>query len=79
MSSRNITLSLPADLVRRAKVIAATRDTSVSALVADYLRSLAEHEDDYEQVWHDERQLMEQGLSMRVGDVTWSREDVHQH
>ncbi|MGI8534898.1 MAG: DUF6364 family protein [Mycobacteriales bacterium] len=78
MSSRNITLSLPADLVRRAKVIAATRDTSVSALVADYLSSLTEDEDDYERLWRDERQLMAQGLSMRVGKLTWSRDDVHE-
>jgi hypothetical protein len=34
VSTRNITLTLPAELVRRAKVIAATRDTSVSGLVA---------------------------------------------
>ncbi len=78
MSSRNITLSLPADLVRRAKVIAATRDTSVSALVADYLSSLTEDEDDYERLWRDERQLMAQGLPMRVGKLTWSRDDVHE-
>ncbi|MDQ3152192.1 MAG: BrnA antitoxin family protein [Actinomycetota bacterium] len=77
MTSRNITLTLPAELVRRVKVIAATRDTSVSALVADYLRSLAQRDDDYERVWQEEQRLMSAGLPMRIGAVTWSRDDVH--
>lgn len=75
---RNITLTLPSELVRQAKIIAATRDTSVSALVAEYLSSLARREYDYDQVWQDEQQLMTEGLPMRVGDVTWSRADSHE-
>ncbi len=74
---RNITLTLPAELVRQAKVIAAKSDTSVSALVADYLRSLAQREDDYERRWQEEQRLMGEGLPMRVGDITWSRADSH--
>ena len=41
MANRNITLSLPEELVRKAKVIAAERDTSVSALVAELVEHLA--------------------------------------
>lgn len=78
MSTRNITLTLPSDLVRRAKVVAATRDTSVSALVAEFLRSLTEHEDDYRQVWAKEQRLMSEGLPMSVGPITWSRTDAHE-
>lgn len=77
MAVRNITLSLPQELVRRAKVVAAKRDTSVSALVADFLSSLTDQEDDYEQAWRAERELMASGLPMRVGDLTWTRDDVH--
>ncbi|MGH3985322.1 MAG: DUF6364 family protein [Pseudonocardiaceae bacterium] len=78
MSTRNITLTLPSELVRRAKVVAATRDTSVSALVAEFLQSLTEHEDDYRQVWEQEQRLMSEGLSMSVGSITWSRADAHE-
>lgn len=76
--TRNITLTLPDELVRRAKVIAASRDTSVSALVAQYLAQLAEQEDDYDALWREERRLMDEGLDMRVGEVTWSRADSHE-
>jgi plasmid stability protein len=35
---RNITFSLPADLVRQAKVYAAERDTTINALVRELLQ-----------------------------------------
>lgn len=78
MATKNITLTLPADVVRRAKVAAAMRDTSVSALVADYLRELAEDDEPYEQAWREEQRVMRDGLNMRVGEVSWTRDEVHE-
>ena len=37
VETRNITFSLPADLIRRAKVYAARHDTTVNALVRELL------------------------------------------
>ncbi len=78
VDTRNITLALPSELVRRTRNIAAARKTSVSALVAEYLQSLARQADDYEQLWQEEQRLMVEGLPMRVGRVTWSRADSHE-
>jgi hypothetical protein len=47
---RNITLSVPDDVYRAARVHAAEADTSVSALVAAYLRSLAGEDDEFERL-----------------------------
>lgn len=77
MSTRNITLSLPDDLIRRAKVLAAERDTSVSALVAELLQQLAGASGDYAVDWAAEERLMSDGVGLRVGEVTWTRDDVH--
>jgi hypothetical protein len=74
--SRRLTLTLPSELVRRAKALAAARDTSISALVAEFLEQLT-REDDYDDVWQRAQALMAQGLPMRVGEVTWTRDDVH--
>ncbi|MGH3048909.1 MAG: DUF6364 family protein [Steroidobacteraceae bacterium] len=41
---RNITVSIPDDVYRAARIRAAERGRSVSALVADYLQSLTERE-----------------------------------
>jgi plasmid stability protein len=45
---KNITVSLPDDIYRRARVKAAERDTSVSALVREFLSALAADEGDFE-------------------------------
>jgi hypothetical protein len=78
MASRNITLSMPDELVRRAKVVAAQRDMSVSALVARLLEQLVGDVRDDEQVWAEERRLMDSGIGMQVGDLTWSRDELHE-
>ena len=44
---KNVTISLPAEVYRRARIKAAERDTSVSALVREYLVSVAEGEPDF--------------------------------
>ncbi len=76
-STRNLTVAVPADLLRRARVLAATRGTSVSRLVTQFLEQLTSDSDDYDEHWEAERALMAEGLPMRVGEVTWARGDVH--
>jgi hypothetical protein len=44
----NITSKLDRDLLRKAKVLAAERETSVSALVAEQLQKLVRDRDGYE-------------------------------
>ena len=38
--TQNLTLKLPADTIRKAKVVAAERGTSISALVADKIEEI---------------------------------------
>lgn len=77
MANRNITLSLPEELVRKAKIVAAERDTSVSALVAELVEHLAGGSDDYDREW--DREVARMGRSgMTVGDITWSRDELHE-
>ena len=44
---KNVTVSLPREVYRRARIKAAERDTSVSALVRDFLSSLGDEESDF--------------------------------
>lgn len=75
--SRNITLSLPDELVRKAKVLAAQRDTSVSALVASLLEHMVGDAAEYDELWANEEAVMAQGV-LRVGELTWSRDELHE-
>jgi hypothetical protein len=76
MSNRNITLSLPSELIRRAKVVAAQRETSISAMVATLLRSAVGDVEDHEQVWAEEARAMDAGI-LKIGEVTWTRDDLY--
>ncbi len=76
--SRNITLSVPDDLVRKVKVLAAQRDTSVSAIVTDLLTELVGAVPSYDDQWAAEEAVMATGTGMRIGDITWSRDELHQ-
>ncbi|GAA1808249.1 hypothetical protein GCM10009749_15780 [Agromyces neolithicus] len=75
MANRNVTLSLPEEVFRRAKVFAAEHDTSVSALVADLLMSRVDVE--YDGVWAAEERLMREGVGLRVGDAALTRDEAH--
>lgn len=44
---KNITISVPDDVYREARIRAAERGSSVSALVRDYLRSLSDREAEF--------------------------------
>ena len=61
---------------RRARMKAAERDTSVSALVARFLTELAASETDAERLKREERALRERISSFRAADRL-PREDVH--
>ena len=68
---------MPEELVRRAKVLAAQRDMSVSSLVARLLEQLVGEVRDYDEVWELERRMMSDGIGLRVGPITWSRDQLH--
>lgn len=78
MASKNITLTMPAELVRRAKVLAAQRDMSVSSLVARLLEQLVGEVHDYDDVAELEHRMMSGDSDLQMGPITWSRDDLHE-
>jgi hypothetical protein len=73
---KNITVSLPAEVYRRARVKAAERDTSVSALVKAYLTSLAEDESEFDRRKRLQDEVLASLGRFRAGDRL-TREQVH--
>jgi hypothetical protein len=73
---KNITVTVDDETYRRARIRAAERDTSVSALVARFLTELAARETDAERLKREERALRERIGSFRAADRL-AREDVH--
>jgi uncharacterized protein YdaU (DUF1376 family) len=73
---KNITVSLDDDTYRRARITAAERDTSVSALVKEFLLSLGSGEGRVERLKREERLLRERITSFRASDQQ-SRDELH--
>jgi plasmid stability protein len=73
---KNITVSLPDEVHRRARIKAAERETSVSALVRDFLMSLGGEESDFER-----RKRLQDDVLATVRSFTASgrlkRDEVH--
>ena len=73
---KNITVSLDDQTYRRARMIAAQRDTSVSALVKRFLLELASGETKTERLKREERALRERITVFRASDRL-SRDELH--
>jgi len=73
---KNITVSLDDETYRRARMMAAQRDTSVSALVRRFLIELASGESETERLKRQERALRERIIAFRASDRL-SRDEVH--
>jgi plasmid stability protein len=74
---KNITVSLPDDIYRRARIKAAERDTSVSALVREFLTSLGEEESDFERRKRLQAEVLASVKDFRAGD-RMTRVEVHE-
>lgn len=73
---KNITVSLDDEDYRRARVIAAERDTSVTALVRDFLASLGEQETDFERRKRLQDEILRSIVDFRAGDRL-GRDEAH--
>ncbi len=73
----NITVSVPDDVYRTARIRAAERGSSVSALVADYLRSLSEQEAEFARLEAQQRNIQNQIDRFSARDHL-GREELHE-
>ena len=73
---KNITVSIPEDVYRRARIRAAERGCSVSALVAEYLSSLAETDETFSRLEAQQEEVLAEIAHFRGGDRL-AREALH--
>ena len=73
---KNITLSVDDEVLAAARRHAAERNSTVNALVREYLTNLAQHQDRARRARARLRQLSKQSQG-RLGKKTWTRQDLH--
>ncbi len=75
----NVTVRIDAALAKEAKIIAAKKGTSLSAMVAEWLSSLTDRSSDYEKARKRHEALMKRGWNMGTnGKATWTRDELHE-
>ena len=74
---QNITISLSPEIIRKAKVLAALRSTSISDLLAEQIETLVGDADAYERSQRAALNLLEAGFHFG-GIITASRDELHE-
>ena len=75
---RNITVSVPDEIYREARIRAAERGTSVSAMVSDYLGSLSDKRRELARLEAQQRRIQDQITHFRAAD-RMTRNEIHEH
>ena len=73
---QNITLSLEKDLIKKGKIIASKRETSLSRLLSDFLKQIINEEEFYELSKRNAMNMLDKGL--HLGGKICSREELHE-
>jgi len=74
---KNITLSVEEEVLREARKYAAARETTVNALVRDYLSRLIAQERDGAKVREELARLSDESEARLGPDWKWNREDLY--
>jgi len=74
---QNLTISLDRQTIRKAKIVAARRDTSISGLLAQQIEILVGEEEAYERAERQAVALLEEAFHLG-GGAPVSREELHE-
>jgi Arc/MetJ-type ribon-helix-helix transcriptional regulator len=79
MNRQNVTLSLPKSLLKKAKVIAAGREKSLSELLRESLEDKVREANGYKKARQRQLKLLKEGLDLGTkGDIATTRDEVHE-
>jgi len=78
MNKQNITLSLPRSLLKKAKMVAASRDESLSEYLRKSLENRVREETGYRKARIRQLKLLKKGFDLGTqGKIAVSREELH--
>lgn len=79
MEKQNVTLSLPKETLRKARLLAVERNTSLSSLLVEIIEEIVAKADAYEIAKERQLTLMQQGFNLGTGgQATWTRDELHE-
>lgn len=78
-TTQNVTLAIPKDILRKAKILAVQRNTSLSGLLTQTLAELVSHQEGYELAHQRNLAWLKSGFdSGTQGNISSNREELHE-
>ena len=78
-TTQNVTLAIPKDILRKAKILAIQKNTSLSGLLTQTLAELVAHQEAYEMARQRNLALLKSGFDLGTqGNIPWKREALHE-
>jgi hypothetical protein len=78
-TTQNVTLAIPKDILRKAKILAVRRNTSLSGLLTQTLAEMVSRDEGYEQARLHNMQMLNSGIDLGTqGSITVKREELHE-
>ena len=74
---QNTTLSLEKEVIRKSKILAAKKETSISRLLADSLQRTVENEDFYKAAKRNGLHALKKAFHLG-GERSWKHEDLYE-
>jgi len=79
MEMQNITLSVPKSTLKKIKLMAVRRETSISRLITEAMEKIAAQDDVYIQARERQLAVLEKGFDLGFGDSKLpSRDELHE-
>jgi hypothetical protein len=79
METQNVTLALSKKVLRKVKILAIKKNTSLSGLLTQTLEELVLHEDTYDEAKQRNLEMLKHGFDFGThGRINWKREDLHE-
>jgi hypothetical protein len=78
-TTQNVTLAIPKDILRKAKILAVRRNTSLSGLLTHTLVEIVSRDEGYEQARLHNQQMLNSGFDLGTqGSIAVKREELHE-
>jgi hypothetical protein len=79
VEKQNITLSLPREILKKGKVLAARKGISLNELVRELLQANTENDGEYRASAERQIKRMKEGIQLGTkGKIPWKRDQLHQ-
>jgi hypothetical protein len=79
MKTQNITLSISKELLRKVKLLAVKRNTSLSKLLSHTLEEIVVREEGYQLASQRSMERLAKGQDLGTqGEIPWGREELHE-